>query len=72
MSAISTQISFWISPVKIEKVIEASELKMFSWKKLPEHIPCSLERVEYSSGEKTLRATFQGGLFVEFIPKQVK
>lgn len=71
MSAIATQIGFWVSPVKIEKVIEASELRMFRWKKLPEHIPCSLERVEYSNGEKTLRATFAGGLFVEFTPKKV-
>lgn len=69
MSAIATPISFWVSPVKIERVIEASELVMFKWKKLPENVPCSLSKVEYSNGEKTYRAEFSGGLFVEFIPK---
>ncbi len=69
MSAIATPISFWVSPVKIDHVIEASELAMFKWKKLPDHIPCSLERVEYSNGEKTLRAVFANNQFVEFIPK---
>ena len=70
MSATATSISFWVSPLKIERVIEASELRMFKWKKLPDNIPCSLDLVEYSSGEKTYRATFANYQFVEFIPKR--
>jgi hypothetical protein len=69
MSAITTTIPFWTVPVKIDRVIEASEIRAFNLKKLPENKRYSLESVEYSNGEKTWRATFEGNIFIEFIPK---
>ena len=68
MSAIATQISFWTVPVKIKEVIEASSEMSFGLKKLPENKRYSLENIEYSNGFKTLRATYEGGMFIEFIP----